>query len=288
MQIIKIREKRKAEMSEKLQGNSGCGLYIFNSDNTIVVEKWSPNEEYNCRLQSQCKKQIEFEYNKFRKVDVLQTGCVNRRFFFRMKYINGKSLAEQICDIDLTELCEISKKILTFIPKNVEFDVHAKDIFRNKVKELDMKIKNKSIVVQESFQQLYTFEWQYVQKSKCHGDLTLENILCGEDGYYLIDFLDSFYDSWMIDFAKILQDIELFWHYRNSIVDNNLYIRLMILKHQLIKKVNKMKYGKEILQSIYMMLLLNVLRIIPYAKDNNTNAWIEEKCKYLNEKGKNK
>ena len=45
----------------------------------------------------------------------------------------------------------------------------------------------------------------------CHGDLTLSNILCGQNQLIFIDWLDSFIDTPLIDIAKLRQDTRFYW-----------------------------------------------------------------------------
>ena len=42
-----------------------------------------------------------------------------------------------------------------------------------------------------------------IPMGKCHGDLTFSNILFNGNNYYLIDFLDSFIESPLLDLVKI-------------------------------------------------------------------------------------
>ena len=122
-----------------------------------------------------------------------------------------------------------------------------------------------------------SFDFSFVPRSSCHGDLTLENIIVTTNNeLYLIDFLDSFYDSWMIDIAKLLQDLELKWSYRFSEDDSNREIRLLIAKEALLNRIRVMDNGQEIIRNVYSILLLNILRILPYSKDDITIIFIEE------------
>ena len=90
---------------------------------------------------------------------------------------------------------------------------------------------------------------------------TLENILITRDRkLYLIDFLDSFYNSWMIDVAKILQDVDLKWSYRNSETNQNLEIRLLIAKLSLTNEILRLPNGRDKLNTIYHILLLNICK----------------------------
>ena len=78
----------------------------------------------------------------------------------------------------------------------------AIDAFLNKINTLESSLPAEK-KFKEPFKILKAFNWGKVYKSPCHGDLTLENIIITEDKKLcLIDFLDSFYNSWMIDIAN--------------------------------------------------------------------------------------
>lgn len=87
------------------------------------------------------------------------------------------------------------------------------EIFTKKIQNLKT-IKEKSLLYSKCFELLETNEWRYMVLSECHGDMTLENMIIQDGEIYLIDFLDSFYNSWLIDVAKILQDADVLWSYR--------------------------------------------------------------------------
>ena len=92
---------------------------------------------------------------------------------------------------------------------------------------------------------------------------------------YLIDFLDSFCNSYYFDVAKLLQDIELKWSYRNKPKDTNREIRLLIAKEMLINHFRMLPNGQEILRDIYYVLLINLLRILPYTTDELTKKFLQ-------------
>lgn len=122
----------------------------------------------------------------------------------------------------------------------------------------------------KSLNKLKEFNFQNVPLSACCGDLTLENIILSSSGIYVIDLLDSFYNSWMIDVAKLLQDIDLGWSYRHQERNYNLNLRIATAKQSLLDNLYAMENGKQNVITIYHILLLNVLRIYPYAKDQTT------------------
>ena len=101
------------------------------------------------------------------------------------------------------------------------------------------------------------FDWGNIQKSYCHGDLTFENIMISNGNMYLLDFLDSFINSRIVDFAKIFQDVILGWSWRNK--NYRPFITLMYMYDYMKERISDME-----LEASHRMLVLNMLRIIPY------------------------
>jgi serine/threonine protein kinase len=269
----------------KLNGHSGCDLKLLNNGHKIYVEKKSSTIVYNERLKSQCEKQKSYDYGKFKEVKVIDYGYQNDLFYFDMEYVSGITLAEYMRNISIVDIDTLSDILFSCALDSMEYDRQAKNIFSKKLNELEKKLNLTDGCIKKSVEILEKYEWKYVIRSKCHGDFTLENIIVFQNNMYLIDFLDSFYESWQIDYAKLLQDVELFWHYRNeNKLDENLLLRLLILKEDLQCKVLKLKDGNKLLETIYHILLLNVLRIFPYTNDEETYKFLIDKLYYIIEK----
>lgn len=267
----------------ELNGHSGCKIYVVDDYSRKVVRKVSSSEDYNQRLIAQMRKQEHLVLPGFKTCEVLGYGKINNLFYFEMEYLNGKTLAENIETLSLNNVIKISNilggNIVDYESPNKEADY----VFKEKIKslKLDERVKNKPIV-QASLRYVNNYSWKYVTNSNCHGDLTLENIIVQDNEFYLIDCLDSFYDSWLIDIAKIFQDVDLFWSYRNqNNISENLLIRLTVIRDLLMEKILGMPMGKEILDTIYHILIVNLLRIYPYVSDNKTELFLDEKLKYV-------
>ena len=67
--------------------------------------------------------------------------------------------------------------------------------------------------IHEALDLLERHDWSNMTVSPCHGDLTLENIIVKDERLYLIDFLDSFFDSWFMDAGTLLQDVQVMWYW---------------------------------------------------------------------------
>ena len=128
-----------------------------------------------------------------------------------MEYVNGFALPEYFKRADVASIRTIAEKFLDLVPTKHVFDSNAKDIFSRKIAELEQKIDtrgNKNL--KKAFSRLKGYEWEYCVAGRLHGDLSLENVIWKDGELYLIDFLDSFYDSWMIDFAKLIFDADAY------------------------------------------------------------------------------
>ena len=86
----------------------------------------------------------------------------------------------------------------------------------------------------------------------------------------------------MVDVAKLLQDLELGWSYRYDNKSPNLQLRLLVAKEALIETLSAMPNGQDIIIKVYYILLLNVMRIVPYAHDDVTKEFLEKSIEKLN------
>ena len=196
---------------KSLSGHSGCEISLFRKDDGFFVRKTAGRPDYNKRLRIQIAKQVGYkpaQNSNIRVPQVYKTGVQDGVFYFDMEYLNCCTMAKYIETISI-------KGIATFIDWVVN-ELHISDsvvmpetneVFQHKIKSLYNNIPLEEIYV-NALKRLEKFDFSEIPYSKCHGDLTLENILIDFRGdIYLIDFLDSFFDSWMIDVAKLLQDL---------------------------------------------------------------------------------
>ena len=270
----------------ELKGYSGCRLKLIEDGQAKYVKKISVNENYNSRLQAQCLKQSEIILDGFKSCRVYDSGFEGRLFYFKMEYVQGETLAEKMFDVELCEIKYIVEKMLRHAVNYEKVNLCADSIFQTKIDDLQKKLSSRTNL-NEAFDMLKNFSWQYVINSKCHGDLTLENIIVTKENLTPIDFLDSFYNSWLIDAAKILQDADLMWSYRNVSKNNNLIVRLTIMRDLITEKIGGMFMGDKILETVYMILLLNLLRVYPYVKDSRTENFLSLNIPYVIQKIKN-
>jgi thiamine kinase-like enzyme len=269
----------------KLIGHSGCKLEIKELGGKLVVVKTSKNKDYNQRLKKQHEKQKSSKIGSFFTPRVLESRHnENGLFEFSMEYVSGLTLAEYFKKVEISSIKHVAEFFLNLIPKKYSFDPAAKQIFLAKIGELEKKIDvSKDDALKKSFRLLKNYHWRYCSVGDCHGDMALENIIRKDGNLYLIDFLDSFYDSWMIDLSKLLLDIECLWSYRNDgQADENLKIRLLIFKNLILDKLASLKEGRQLVVALYYMILIHLIRILPYAEDRQTKKFLMDGVSKVN------
>lgn len=263
---------------KQLSGHSGCGVILCEDGDGFFVRKISQKPSYDFRLRKQFIKQSRFSAENFATPAILSYGRENGHFYFDMQFIHGVTLAEYMKSIKTKKIVNLMDYLFKSLP--VESNVYrpgTQTVFQNKIADLNRKMSEKSAVQTDAFSLLQNFDFSAVPSSYCCGDLTLENILLDETErkIYLIDFLDSFFNSWMIDVAKLLQDLELGWSWRKQPTDTNRNLRCMIARQALIEGILDLPDGQSKLESVYHILLLNILRIYPYTHDAETYDFLE-------------
>ncbi len=265
-----------------LGGHSGCKIFLMESNDSHFVRKISSGLDYNERLKAQCEKQSKFSSETIKAPKVLNSGYTkDNLFYFDMEYIQGVTLSEYIKTIEIGKIRNLVNLLVDgFIDINNDNKQTADiSIFIDKFNDLKSKLKGKNeTVIDSALELLCVHDWSCFAPSVCHGDLTLENIIIKDDDIYLIDFLDSFYDSWILDIGTLLQDVQALWSYRfQQNLSMNTVIRLMVFKDLLLEKVENKKTGYSV--EVYYALLQKLIRIFPYTKDDHTYNFLLEKTK---------
>ena len=270
-------------MNIHLRGHSGCDITVVDTPEGLLVKKKATDRSYNQRLYAQYIKQKDYQSAVFRGTQVHSCFLEDDGLLaFTMDYISGRTLAEAMHTIELYKILPLGNRFAALLPEKIVPNSSANVVFKSKIDALEKSISGSGFQAEAAFRALRRFDWSGASESPCHGDLTLENIILEGDEIYLIDFLDSFYDSWAIDLAKILQDADLHWHYRyEENLENNLKIRLYCLKESVVNAILARQDGKWLYSTVYHVLLLNVLRIIPYCKDEVTREWISRQIENL-------
>lgn len=267
-----------------LGGHSGCKILLCEKNNNeIFVRKISSDKNYNKRLAVQAKKQETYSNPNIKVPKVLQTGYTDDGlFYFDMEYVQGITMAEYIKTIEIGKVRSICESIVNNIvsrdSENTDVD---ESIFTTKIASLKEKLQpQNNPVINDAIELLNKHSWKRFRKTQCHGDLTLENIIVKDKQLYLIDFLDSFYDCWIMDISTIMQDVQTMWSYRHDEeAEINTKLRLLVFRDILMDTVKRV--SPEDYLEVYYALLLKLIRIFPYTKDKETYDFLNDKTKSI-------
>ena len=267
-----------------LGGHSGFKILLCEKNNNeIFVRKISSDKNYNKRLAVQAKKQETYSNPNIKVPKVLQTGYTDDGlFYFDMEYVQGITMAEYIKTIEIGKVRSICESIVNNIvsrdSENTDVD---ESIFTTKIASLKEKLQpQNNPVINDAIELLNKHSWKRFRKTQCHGDLTLENIIVKDNQLYLIDFLDSFYDCWIMDISTIMQDVQTMWSYRHDEeAEINTKLRLLVFRDILMDTVKRV--SPEDYLEVYYALLLKLIRIFPYTKDKETYDFLNDKTKSI-------
>ena len=268
---------------KKLKGLSGCTLHLLEDEKSnYSVLKISSSESYNERLLKQCSKQENFK--KFKHIvspHIFDRGISDGLAYFRMEFIKGQTLADFLKQSDISSVLPILDELLFMLCKSkVTANIPSAPVFEKKINSLKQNCSGMPYF-SRAFEQLEKFDWTGIPNTSCHGDLTAENIIISGNQIYLIDFLDSFYNTWLIDVAKLLQDFELGWSFRNTGLSIETELKMKYCANHIRNFIQDNVETKQYLCIIDKILLLNVCRIFPYAQDSVTVRWLRDKIEYL-------
>ena len=275
---------------EKL-GLSG-DLVLFKSDKILKICKTDQS-----RFTKNINKQITFNELNINSVPILKQGTNEQgELFIEMPILKCDNAIIWISKATSNQIIELEKNILQYfnsiIDKSIlkEFDYLS---WQNKLNDLYIKIND--IKLQEVIFYLQNIKFQSeFYYGNYHGDLTLTNLFISNEGDNIkidaIDFLESFIASPTNDLVKMRQDTKHLWTLQ--LIQNFTKIdlnRVLILLNHIDEKISKFIEKNEILKEYYIPFqIINLLRILPYNKDEKVFEYLKnEICELFKElKGK--
>lgn len=283
-------------MEIEVKGHSGCKIDITRNGKELFIYKSSFDKNYFSRLILQAKKQEKASMSCYQHIRIPRIfGILKNPKFIRVKmeYIYSKNFIEYFESAGFEQISyfitalklflekEISESKLSELDCSVLIDkfnsicnkIHSNILLKDDVVIDCMLSKSRSI-----FENLGPVN---IPLGLCHGDLTFSNILFNGNNYYLIDFLDSFVESPLLDIVKIRQDSKFLWSQLMYIHEYD-QIRLKIVSSKIDKEIDQYfsKYDWY-LQYYKIFQLMNFWRILQYAKEENVIEYLKNVIKII-------
>ena len=271
----------------KIKGHSNFDVEIKSINNNYYITKSSDIKNMP-RLEKQINKQIYLFKNNFlnncKIPQVYNKIKENDKLIYYMEYIkNSVNLIDFFSKDNSIKNEWLYKNIVTIIENYIEkceYKQINNIILEKKIQNVKNNIKSnkfcKSIIpeLEKYFNYLQININQisklYIPINICHGDLTFSNILIDTNNMklYLIDFLDSFIETPLLDIIKIRQDTYFNWTINmcNFSFDKN---KTLIALNYIDNKINDYFQKYEWYNEGYKFFqILNILRILQYCKYN--------------------
>ena len=277
----------------KIKGHSNFEVKIIKYNNKYLIEK-SSDLRNSDRLQRQIDKQISlYDDNFLNNVNVpkvIKKIKSEHKVFYIMEYI---SFSENVIDFIHKGNClkinwfynELINIVESYFRKCEIKRVNYKLLF-NKINSIQRNITNNKLIKENKLKLIFNYLYEnmeYISNQKipigiCHGDLTFSNILVDNNRMqlYLIDFLDSFIESPLLDIVKIRQDTKYLWtlNLYNHNYDRN---KTIIILNYLDKMIDKYFQKYDFYVNCYKYFqIINLLRVLQYSKNQTiTNKLLD-------------
>lgn len=259
---------------KEFHGNSHCKVELFEeSCGSKFIRKTSTSFEYDLRLLRQFTKQRLFHRLHICTPQVYKCGKDSQgHFFFDMEFVDGQTLSEKLFDLSEAEIIELMNSFFgKVISEKKTVSTSNNKIIIKKVLELEESLSVKDDKITVALDAIRKFDYSGIPVGLCAGDMTLENLIYKDGKLYVIDLLDSFFSSWLIDFAKIRQDTLLHWSFRSRELNSRENSLLTHIDEILVSKLKERDTSGYFEDACYHLILLNTLRIIPYCNKNDRN-----------------
>ena len=269
-------------MKIEIAGHSGCKIEIVNEKKGLFIIKSTSDPDYAPRLKNQALKQQKFQSAKNTKIKaprILDIYSDNACCKIKMEYIYSLHFMAFIENYGFEQIDNFMESMIDFVTSEIASsdpqemdsavltekynDVKSK-ILANRNLAQDDIIKGWVPVLDKIFRRDFSFQ---IPIGVCHGDLTLSNILFSGNGYYLIDFLDTFIETPLLDIVKLRQDTAFNW---SGLMYSGSYdqVRLDIVLKLMDKKIDEAFAGYQWYRDAFgVFQLLNFLRILQYARE---------------------
>lgn len=280
----------------EVEGHSGCQIQIKKMHNNLVIDKFTKDDKYIPRLGAQLEKQKNASKNnitsniivpKIIYTDASWPG----EYHGIMEYVYGKNFVQFFEYADKMTIYKFIKTICEFIRNEIENSLCVTEYITDDFYNKWQSVKKNMLNIYKEDSQYYSSIMKIIEQCDkifvkdikfkdfyigvCHGDLTFSNIIFRDNEYALIDFLDSFIESPIMDIVKLRQDTKYKWStlmYNSKDYDKTRYD--MICKYideQIYSNFKKYSFYKD---SYAIFQLMNFLRIVQYAKKDAVTIYL--------------
>ncbi len=277
--FVNAHPSRQAEIS--VLGNSGCRVRIAELGGRVVVAKSALDRRYSVRLRKQidkqrlCQRENALPFLRIPKI--LAESEEAGLYRADMEYVYFHNSIDFFALASRTLVDSVLEKIFRFVDAEIaasRLEIIAAGELVDKLASIDSALRARGeheayrVPLARVERLLSRRGHLEIPVGRCHGDLTFSNIMIARDAsaIALIDFLDSFIESPIMDIAKLRQDTLFEWTLLmgENIDDPIRFGQIMrYLDHRIAEKYSAHAWYRD---NGDLILAINVLRIAPYAR----------------------
>jgi hypothetical protein len=283
-------------MEIEIAGHSGCIIEIANGDEGLFIVKSTNDPAYAGRLKNQAMKQKAFQPQKNSNIKaprILQVHSDDTCCKIKMEYVYSLNSIAFIENSGFAQINNFLENIIEYVTSEISLselknmddtivinkyrDVKSK-IMANRALADDNVIRSWFPLLDEIFTRNISFQ---IPVGVCHGDLTFSNILFSGNSFYLIDFLDSFIETPLLDIVKLRQDTAFNW---SGLMYSGKYdqVRHAIVLKFMDQKIDTSFSGYQWYRDAYgVFQLLNFLRVLQYAREPRIVVFLKNAVAHL-------
>ncbi|MBS0209191.1 MAG: phosphotransferase [Planctomycetes bacterium] len=260
----------------RIRGHSGCEV-SFIDESTI---RKSAKAQLSQRLKRQIEKQQDFSsaapFERIRTPRVLRVNSTSDAYYADMEFISAKDFVQFLTEAGQDALDGFLETVSGFIHANLANSrvVEVGHLVDAKLIELERQNIPAQFIAAAREQ---CADGVVIPVGPCHGDLTLSNILFQTSRIYLLDFLDGFVESPILDIVKLRQDTCFGWS-----------IELYDLEFDRTKVRIALRYLDRHIESAFatfdwyqrhydLFQLINWMRILPYCRGRQTAGFVSRR-----------
>lgn len=284
-------------MKLKLLGNSGCSISLVTLDDRLCVRKSAPSAAYGERLRKQIEKQrAALAHNRLSTVrvpEIYREDASNGGYSATMEYLNYLDCLDFVAIASKARIEALSDMLIEYVEGELAASRAtpvAVEVFTDKLAQVRAALADPDHRAQQAHL-ISAIETRTrtlgaaleLPIGPTHGDLTLSNVMVASDSSAIgvVDFLDSYIETPLIDIAKIRQDSQFHWS-RLMSLDSIDEARYGIVMGHIDRRIDAhFRQYAWYRDHLDLMQAINLARIFPYARSDEVNLFITKSIRKL-------
>lgn len=282
---------RDAADARPLAGLSGASVYLVTRDGRHwFVRKAARSVETSPRLKAQARKQRRFELQTgelMRTPRILDEGTIEGRYFFDMEFVRGPDATSYLRQATYAQVASFTDRLTDYLAAASTQAPLAPPAFGGLFEALFAKLcevqQRTQLLAAADLARLFLAletvrSLPNLTPTLCHGDLTLQNMIVTEDGaLWAVDLLDSSFEHYWQDVAKLHQDLAGGWFLREE--PPVAQCVLDFVSRRVLSACARLAPGY--LNIHFLLVGMAFVRILPYARSDQQRQFVAERIEYF-------